>query len=138
MFCREQVAQLIEWHPRFVAAGAQIVVVGNGSPEEARVFAEERHIPFRLLTDPSLRTYEAAGMRRSVWESVNPGVIRRGQATVARGFRQGATQGSLFQNGGAFLILPDGTIPWAQVSKESGDHFDPAEPLARLAGASPG
>ncbi len=132
MFCREQVAQLVEWHPRFVEAGAQIVVIGNGSPVAAKAFAEERKLPFRLLTDPSLRTYDAAGAKRNILGAVTPSVIRRAAETRARGFRQGATQGSVFQTGGGFLLYPDNTIAWSQISAESGDHFDPAAPLAVL------
>ncbi len=134
MFCREQVAQLAEWNGRFVAAGAQIVIIGNGGPEAARAFAEERKLPFRLLTDPSLRTYDAAGAKRTLTGGLNPSVALRAVETYQRGHRQGASQGSLFQNGAGFLVLPGGAIPWCLVSKEAGDHFDPAAPLAALSG----
>ena len=132
MFCREQVAQLVEWHPRFVEAGAQIVVIGNGSPVAAKAFAEERRLPFRLLTDPSLRTYDAAGAKRKILGALTPSVLRRGSEAHAGGFRQGATQGSVFQTGGGFLLYPDNTVGWSQISQVSGDHFDPAVPLGVL------
>jgi len=129
MFCREQVAQLVEWHPRFEAAGIRLTVIGSGSVAQAKAFAEERSLPFALLTDPSLRTYQAAGMKRGMLTAVTPGVFMRALRTAARGHRQGATQGTVDQQGGAFLVLPGGECRWMQVSEGAGEHFDPAEPL---------
>ena len=110
-------------------AGLRLVVIGSGNVAQATAFAEERALPFTLLTDPSLRTYQAAGMRRGVLTSVTPGVFARAIRTAARGYSQGRTQGTADQQGGAFLVLPGGACPWHQISAAAGDHFDPADVL---------
>jgi hypothetical protein len=100
-------------------------VIGNGRPDQAAAFAAERHVPFRLLTDPDLRAYAAAGLRRSVLSVFTPSVFARSARAMRAGHTQGATQGDPWQHGGAFVIHPDGRVALAQVSAGPGDHVDP-------------
>lgn len=106
------------------------MAIGQGNPAMARAFAESRAIPFRLLTDPSQRTFKAAGMKHSLLAGMHPSVFARGLALGRQGYRQGRTQGDALQHGGAALIRPDGSVPFFQVSAIPGEHFPPEAPLA--------
>lgn len=85
-----------------------------------------------LLTDPELRAFAAAGLRRSVMSTFSPAVLTRAARAVKQGFSQGATQGDPWQQGGAFVVHPGGRVALAQVSSAPGDHVDPEALLAAM------
>ncbi len=130
MFCREQVARLAEQADAFFAIPARVVVIGSGSPVQARRFAEEYPTPFTLLTDPSRRTYEAIGFVRG-WQHTLGSVATYTHSWRAMrdGFRQGATQGDPWQLGGALVIRPSadgGVLAYAFEGQVAGHHPEPA------------
>src|SRR5215217_2607806 len=57
MFCREHVAHLRDRYAAFQAAGAQVVVIGMGTPTQTRAFIEAHHLPFPVLSDPIRRSH---------------------------------------------------------------------------------
>ena len=61
---RDRSARLIEEHERYVAAGANVVLIGQGEPERALVYAEANGIPpgVTILCDPDERAYRAFGI----------------------------------------------------------------------------
>lgn len=111
-------------------------MVGNGNVAQARHFAEERTLPFPLYTDPSLTTYEAAGMKRGM-TLMGITTLKVAARAAKAGFSQGATEGDPWQQGGAHVILPDGRVVFSQISDVAGDHFDPEAALAALSRAWP-
>jgi peroxiredoxin len=112
--------------------GAELVVVGSGSPEQARSFAEERDLPFPVLADPKLEAFQAAELRSGVGALLKLGMIAHGKRAARKGFRQGRVQGSATQLGGLFVIGRGGALLMEQRSREAGDHADPAAVLAAL------
>lgn len=124
MFCREQVAQLRGTVPAIRALGAELVVVGNGGPSHAQHFRDEQKLDFPLLVDPKLQAYEAAGLRRSVLSNFSFGALRSAARALGSGHRQGWTQGDPWQQGGTFVITPDGRTLFSYISREAGDHAD--------------
>ena len=48
------------------------------------------------------------------------------------GYRQSSTKGSATQQGGVFIVLPDGSIPYRYRSRLSGDHPEPAAVVEAL------
>lgn len=133
MFCREQVAQLRDVNSEIESLGARLTVIGNGSVKQAAAFAEERDLPFRLLTDPGLRTYKSVGMKRSIASTFRPSLIGHGVRAMKGGHRQAMTvQGDAFQQGGAFVIAEDGRVLFSQKSSTAGDHFAPQDILQAL------
>lgn len=136
MFCREQVAQLRGHLPRIRALGAELVVVGNGTPKQAAGFRKDQHIDFPLLVDPGLKAYEAAGLKRGLLTVLSPGVLARGFTTLRHGFTQGSTQGDPWQQGGAFVVAAGGEVRYAFVSDAAGHHPPPEELLAALPGGA--
>ncbi len=132
MFCREQIAQLREWVARFRERGAELVVVGNGTVDQARAFREEQGLTFPLYTDPALGAYRRAGLRSGLASSVHPAIAWRGLEALAHGFRQGPVLGSALQQGGAFVIARGGRLLYEHVNRYAGDHPDPADLLRAL------
>lgn len=132
MFCREQAAQLRPFTSEFEAAGAELTVIGNGSVKQAAAFAEERDLPFRLLTDPGLRSYKAADLKRSVLSTFRPTLVTSGLRALKGGHRQSSVRGDPIQQGGAFVIAAGGDVLYSQKSDTAGDHVDPEALLAAV------
>ena len=124
MFCREQVAQLRDINPQIEEAGAELTVIGNGNKKQAAAFAKKRDLNFRLLTDPGLRSYKAADLKRSVTSTFRPSLISNGARAMKAGFRQGTVQGDAFQQGGAFVVAKGGELLYEQRSDVAGDHVE--------------
>ena len=135
MFCREQVAQLRDITDAVRNKGAELSVVGNGKPAQAAAFAEERNLPFALYTDPGLRSYGAADLRRNVISTFRPKTLGNAFRAMGSGHRQGSVQGDPWQQGGAFVIAPGNEVLFSQRSREAGDHADPNQLVAALAAA---
>lgn len=113
--------------------GAELVAVGNGNAPQTRAFRDELGIDFPLLTDPSLRSYRAAGLRRSLAATLHPGLVMNSVRAFKKGFRQKWVQGDPWQQGGVFVLAAGGEVVFEQRSTTAGDHADPAAILAALA-----
>jgi peroxiredoxin len=112
--------------------GADLVVVGNGSVEQARAFHEARQLPFALYTDPSRESYRRAELRRGLTSSLNPRVALRALAAFRQGFRQTSTEGDPLQQGGVFVIAQGGRVLFEYASRHAGDHPDNRDVLRAL------
>ena len=109
------------------------MVVGNGTPAQARDFVDEFDLAFPVLTDPELLAFRAAGLRRDLGSTLNVRLL--GNALRA-GHRQTGVQGDPWQQGGAFVITAAGEVLFRHVSEVAGDHADPAQIHAALATTS--
>ena len=118
--------------PAIHRQGAELVIVGNGTPAQAADFRTAQRIANPLVVDPELRAYAAAGLRRGVATAINLRTAAHGLRALRAGQRQGATQGDPWQQGGVFVITPDDRVLFAHVSQEAGDHPDPADVVAAL------
>ena len=111
----------------FLARGAELVVIGNGTPAQAKDFKEEFSLPFPVLTDPELEAFRAAGLRRDLGSTLNPRLLVNAVRALRAGHRQTGVQGDPWQQGGAFVITPAGEVRLRHVSQVAGDHADPAQ-----------
>jgi peroxiredoxin len=118
--------------PEIRRLGAELVVVGNGRPEHAADFRDSEGIEHPLYVDPEMRAYAAAGLRRGVASSLGLRTFRHAIRAWRSGKRQEGVQGDPWQQGGCFVIRPDGRVVYAQVSREAGDHADPDEIIGAL------
>jgi peroxiredoxin len=66
MQCRSLVAQLGRLHNEFRAAGAEILVILGGTPEQARNYAESLKAPFPVLSDPERTIYHRYGLEKAL------------------------------------------------------------------------
>jgi hypothetical protein len=135
MFCREHVVQLHRHIDRIHAAGAELAVVGSGTPNFVAGFRETTGYGGPIYCDPTLASYRAAGLKRSVWRTLMPQVAVHGIRAMARGNFQGRMQGDNSQQGGVLVIQPPGRITYEHVSNSAGDNA-PAAEVAEAVGNS--
>lgn len=111
-----------------------MAVIGNGTPLMAQDFAERFHVQVPLFTDPSRRSYEAAGWRRPMGSALlGLGTTLKASVRAMKGgFRQGKTQGDAFQLGGVLVVGTDGEVHFEHSDKAAGDHADIDAVLAAL------
>jgi hypothetical protein len=125
--------QLHREKDRIHAAGAELVVVGNGAPHFMQAFREDTGLDGPLFTDPTLATYRALEFRRGVAATVfSPRTWAHALRAMRAGFRQGRTQGDAFQLGGVLGVRPDGEVVYRYASAEAGDHPPVEELLAAI------
>ncbi len=129
MLCRQQVAQLRPFVITIRELDTNLVLIGNGTPQQLAGF--RRFVPPETLvyTDPSLRSFAALGLGRGLfhWRTILHAI-----RAWRQGFRQGTTQGDPWQLGGAALVLPDGTLSYSYISREAGDHPRPEDLVAAV------
>jgi hypothetical protein len=116
-------------------AGAEVFVIGNGSPSFIEGFRETTHYDGAIYTDPSLAAYQAAQLKRGVLKTFNPLALGKTIGAFARGHRQGLTQGDAWQQGGVLVVEPGGNILWHHASERPGDNAEPSQIVAALKSA---
>ena len=115
-------------------AGAELIVVGNGTPEQAQWFVEDVEMQTPVFTNPERELYRALGARRGILRALHPMVFVRSISALLRGHRQSGVQGDATQLGGVFVVQEDGGLSYAYRSKFAGDHPSPREVLEALGG----
>ncbi|MGZ6142316.1 MAG: peroxiredoxin-like family protein [Myxococcales bacterium] len=118
----------------FERAGARLVLVGNGWPAMAKDFAARAGLPpsVTLVTDPSLKSYVEAGLKRSALLTLGPRGWLPYIRTLRKGFRQGRTRGDPWQQGGAVVVAPSGEVLYRFVSTMPADLPSPTALLGSL------
>lgn len=119
--------------PQIHEAGAELVIVGNGSTQFAQGFVEDYEVATPVFTDPSRELYDALGARRAGFlDLFKPRLWRNTLRARREGFRQHEVLGDARQLGGVFIVLTDGAVPYRYLSGVAGDHPDPQEVLVAL------
>ena len=131
--CRDHVAELLAARPSIAANGAEVHVIGNGSPSFIAGFRDQTGWPGAIYTDPSLAAYRAAELVRSVGATLDPRSLGKAARALMRGARQGRTQGDQWQQGGVVVVDTSGTVRWRHASSRPGDNASGAQILAALA-----
>jgi peroxiredoxin len=68
--CKEMVDQLVVASPSIREKNLSLVIITQGTPEEARVFCEQRAPGILCLADPERKAYDAYGLERAnIWQS---------------------------------------------------------------------
>ena len=116
-------------------AGAEVFVIGNGSPSFIAGFRETTKYDGIIYTDPSLAVFKAAQLKRGVMTTLDPRALGKTVGAFMRGQRQGLTQGDSWQQGGVLVIAPDGTVKWHHASERPGDNAEPQQIVAALKSA---
>jgi peroxiredoxin len=129
VFCRSELARLAKLNPRIQAAGAQIVVVTMGRPEETERFCAERAPGVNCYCDADVAAYKRYGLTRaSPTQLFGPAVWLKGAQLTAEGSFDGlpigVPVGDPFQMPGVFVIDTSGRIVMAYYSKHAGDYPD--------------
>ncbi len=114
------------------ARGAKLHLIGNGAPNFIEGFREVTGYTGSIYTDPSLKSYDAAGLLRSVRATFGLRSISAGVKSFADGKRQGSRQGDAFQQGGALVINSAGEVLYSHQSSAGGDNVSPVDLIAAL------
>jgi hypothetical protein len=118
----------------FDKAGAKLAVIGNGQPAMAKSWARHNDFPatVAVLTDPARKSYDVAGLKRSLAATLSPASAVNFVRALRRGFRQGRILGDAWQQGGALVVRPGGKVVYRHVSSGPGDHASASTLLAAL------
>jgi hypothetical protein len=102
-------------------AGAELVVVGSGTPEQAGWFAEDARLTTPIFTDPSLEVHRGLALRRGISGILDPRALFRAARAWLRGFRQSGMQGDATELGGLFVIGAGGKLIYEYRARFAGD-----------------
>ena len=117
---------------KLTAAGVDLVVIGNGTPNFIAGFRDQTHYAGPIYTDPSLAVYRAAQLKRGAARTFDPRALGDTIGAFMRGQRQGRTQGDAWQQGGVLVVAPDGEVKWHHASERPGDNATAAQILSAL------
>ena len=102
-----------------------MLLVGNGPPSALAPFVQEMRLDGRgvtVVTDPSLRSFEAAGLGRPRaygWRALVDTVL-----VVGAGYWPGRRAGDAMQLGGAVLLDEAGRVVYEHRGRSPGDLAD--------------
>lgn len=109
---------------RFERAGANVVLIGLGSPDQAGEFCARRAIPFACVTSPDRSAHRAFGLRRGTVNQVTGPRVwlpwLRNQLGERHQGRFG--QGDVAQLPGTFVVDVSGIVRYAHRGSRSNDN----------------
>jgi peroxiredoxin len=134
-FSQQQVVNLRGARELFERAGTQVVLIGQGGPDDARRFVEAKNVPFPLYVDPTRAAFRAYGLTNGTVSQVfGPqcmiGMVRRATRPESR---QGLLNGgNLMQMPGTFVVDSRGVVRFAHRNETIADDPPVDELLAAI------
>ncbi|MGB9186245.1 MAG: AhpC/TSA family protein [Solirubrobacteraceae bacterium] len=119
---------------QFLAAGADVVLIGQATPADAAGFRRQFELELTVLVDEKRASYKAIGAKvAGVAGLFGPRVVLRAFMTVlGRRVRQGKTIGHPAQLGAALVIAPGDEVLFEQHARDASDNVAPADLLAAI------
>lgn len=124
MFSRQRAAALMEIKNDVEANGAKIVIIGSGTPEQAKNYATDFKVDLDIYVDKSLQTYNAFSLKRGFFKTLGWKSLKCGFRTMKKGFHQGWSAGDLWQQGGVFIMGPGKQMIYEHVEEYAGEPLD--------------
>ena len=136
-FCRAYARELNRVRGQFTGAGARLVLIGQGTSEDAARFRRHFRIELQVLADADRVTYLWAGTKLATLdELVGPSVVGRALVRMARErVFIGHNTADEAQLGGSIVVSPTGRIAFSHISDDASDVAPPADLLAAVAAA---
>jgi hypothetical protein len=130
--------QLHRAHEQFVAAGAEVVLIGQAKPRNATWFRDKYAPSLTVLADEKRESYKALGLKvGSVNELMGPKSAAAGVKHMRRsGVVQGKPVGNVRQLGGALVVAPGDEVLLEHRSQHAGDSVE-VETLLAAVDAAP-
>jgi peroxiredoxin len=123
---------------KFSRAGANVALIGLGTPERAKWFREEQAIRFRCLADPDVSAHRAYGLTRgSLRQVMGPQVyLRWMKARILSDISLPSAKfgEDVMQMPGTFVIDTDGIIRYVHRNRDVTDNPPNEEVLDALRG----
>lgn len=136
LFCHQMVHDLVLSVPTIIARGAKVLIVGNGSMEQAKRFFASKKLPregVAVVTDPERESYRTAGFERGYARTfLHPGASKAFAGAKAEGHRITGLFGDLTQLGGLLVVRPPASLAYFHKSRFAGDHPEMSEVIAAI------
>ncbi len=111
---------------KFRRVGANVVLIGLGTPERAASFCGDRQIPFTCVADPDVSAHRAFGLKRgSLRQVMGPQVyLRWAKARLISDmpFPSAKLGEDVLQMPGTFVVDTDGIVRYAHRNKDVTDN----------------
>lgn len=126
--CRAHATQVWADREKYERSGARIIFIGNGEPNWIESFRLDLGIEQGVvLTDPTLLSFEAAGLRSGFFDLISPKSAMNMMKLAKDGYRQTPytkDAGSHWQMGGILAVNKHGKGLFHFASKAVGDFPD--------------
>jgi hypothetical protein len=126
LFCLQFAHEVLDAAPEIVARGANLVLIGNGTVDQAKRFFGERGLPktgCTVATDPERESYRAADFHRGYVRTFFEKGSRVAFAKArTEGHRTTGLYGDLTQLGGLTVTKPPAHLVYFHRSEHAGDH----------------
>lgn len=123
--CRSHAQEVWAQRDQYQKNGAKIYFIGNGNPYFIQRFKEDLGLENApVYTDPSLKSFAAAGFKRGFLAALGPKSVVNGVSLLLSGARQtgySKDSGDLWQLGGILVVRPNGTVAYQFISEALGD-----------------
>jgi len=108
--------------------GVTLLVLGSGTPKQARIVKDVVKFPGRILSDPERRAYRALGMRAGVWTTFNADGLQSAIQSVQSGnrIRLELIPTDPFQQGGMLVLDDTARVALLHQDEFAGDHVNMA------------
>lgn len=125
--CRAHAKQVWSLREQYEKSNAKLYFVGNGNPDFIMDFKNELGLGDAVIyTDPSLKSFYAAGFQRGFFRTFGPKSLINISRLKKQGYSNGEKDsGDFWQLGGVLVIKKDGKIAYHFISEAVGDF--PAE-----------
>ena len=105
--------------------GLRTILIGNGAPNFVQGFVDRYAINEKkvtIVTDPSLKTYEAAALRRSWWATFGFWSLLDVIRALMAGHTQKTIEGDTLQQGGVILTDRQGKVAFFHGNESLAHH----------------
>ena len=117
----------------FRELGAQVVLVGLGTPGDTAAFKKQYKIPFPMIADPEKALYKDFHLKQaSATTFLSPGMAVKGVSALLRGYGIGLPTGDVWQLPGVFIIDTDGVVRYRYFAESPADHPAPDVLLEKI------
>jgi peroxiredoxin len=138
ILCRHYAGALRDFHADFEALGVRLVAIGTGGRQYARDFVAERKIPYQVLVDRHMASYDVIRVKQGPFVGIlKPRVVWAAIKAWRVGERQGKTGPNPFKFGAAHVIGPGNVLHYAWINDDYHDNT-PVEELLGIAAAAAG
>lgn len=114
-------AQLCQHREEFRQLNTEVIVVGFGTPAQARAWVKETCSPFTMLLDREREIYRLYGLERSWRGTWNIRTLLFYVRKLLSGHRLHGIQGDPIQLGGDFILDGEGIVRLAYPSRYATD-----------------
>ena len=131
--CRLHALEVWENRALYEAKGAKIHFIGNGAAHFIHSFKQQYNLDgASFFTDPTLKTFKAAGFRKGFW--INAGEMMSRSKFLVAAVRQELRrtgEGNVWQLGGVLAVKPGGKVTYQYTSQMIGD-FPPSSDVPKM------